>query len=167
MRTIACLALLFVFVSTPLAQTSVTHIRTVTIVDGTGKAGFLGDVTIKGNTISKIGKPNSAKPRAGESVIDGTGLVLAPGFIDIHNHSESGLLREGTAANQISQGITTVIVGPDGGSPESTGEYFAKLEGKIGINVGAFIGHGTVRGLVMKEDYKRATTPDGRGGPPS
>ena len=160
MRTFACLALLFVFVSTLFSQTSVTHIRNVTIIDGTGKAGFAGDITIKGDFISRIGKPNSVKPRQGETVIDGTGLVLAPGFIDIHNHSESGLLREGTAANQVSQGLTTVIVGPDGGSPESIGEYFAKLDGKIGINVGAFIGHGTIRGIVMKEDYKRATTPE-------
>ena len=154
------LALIFTLCISAFAQVSVTHIRNVTIVDGSGKPGFVGDVTIKGDVVSKIGKANSVKPRAGENVIDGTGLVLAPGFIDIHNHSESGLLREGTAANQVSQGITTVIVGPDGGSPESIGEYLAKLEGKIGINVGAFIGHGTMRGIVMKEDYKRATTAD-------
>ena len=157
MRT---LALLFALCLPAVAQSSVTHIRNVTIIDGTGKPSFAGDVTIKGNTISRIGKPNSAKARAGENVIDGTGLALAPGFIDIHNHSESGLLREGTAANQVSQGITTVIVGPDGGSPESIAEYFAKLDGKIAVNVGAFIGHGTVRGIVMKQDYKRAATPD-------
>ncbi|MEO5858095.1 MAG: D-aminoacylase [Pyrinomonadaceae bacterium] len=157
MRT---LALILVLSLSALAQASITHIRNVTIVDGTGKPGFAGDVTLKGNKISRIGKPNSSKQKSGETVVDGTGLVLAPGFIDIHNHSESGLLREGTAANQVSQGITTVIVGPDGGSPESIAEYFAKLDGKVGINVGAFIGHGTVRGLVMKEDYKRATTPE-------
>lgn len=160
MRTFSLLTLLFVFAATAFAQTSVMHIRNVTIVDGTGNPGYTGDVTIVGNSIARVGKPNSVKPKAGENVIDGTGLVLAPGFIDIHNHSEAGLLREGTAANQVSQGITTVIVGPDGGSPESIGEYFAKLEGKIGINVGAFIGHGTIRGIVMKEDFKRATTPE-------
>ena len=155
-----CLGLLFAVSSNLLGQTSATHIRNVTIVDGSGAPGFLGDVTFKGDRISKIGKPNSVKPRSGEDVIDGTGLILAPGFIDIHNHSESGLVREGTAANQVSQGITTVIVGPDGGSPESLGEYFGKLEGKVGINVGSFIGHGTIRGVVMKQDYKRTTTPE-------
>jgi len=154
------LALIFALCLSAFAQGSATHIRNVTIVDGTGKVGFLGDVTIVGNFIARIGKPNSVKARSGDTVIDGSGLVLAPGFIDIHNHSETGLLREGTAANQVSQGITTVIIGPDGGSPESIGEYFGKLEGKIGINVGAFIGHGTVRGIVMKEDYKRASTPE-------
>ncbi len=154
------LALMIALCVSAYAQTSVTHIRNVTIFDGTGRAGFLGDVTFRGDTISKIGKPNSAKPRPGENVIDGTGLVLSPGFIDIHNHSESGLLSEGTAGNQVSQGITTVIVGPDGGSPESIGEYFAKLEDKVGINVGASIGHGTIRGIVMKEDFKRPTTAD-------
>lgn len=160
MRIFSLVVLLIVLAVAGLGQSSVTHVRNVTIIDGSGKAGFAGDVTIKGNVISKIGKRNSVKAKSGETVIDGTGLVLAPGFIDVHNHSESGLLREGTAANQISQGITTVIVGPDGGSPESIGEYFAKLEGKIGINVGAFIGHGTVRGIVMKDDYKRVTTPE-------
>jgi N-acyl-D-amino-acid deacylase len=154
------LALILALCFSAFAQASVTHIRNVTIVDGTGKAGFVGDVTIQGSMIVRIGKPNSVKPGSGETMIDGTGLVLAPGFIDIHNHSESGLLREGTAANQVSQGLTTVMVGPDGGSPDSIAEYFAKLEGKIGINVGSFIGHGTVRGIVMKEDYKRASTPE-------
>ncbi|HCA59937.1 MAG TPA: N-acyl-D-amino-acid deacylase, partial [Blastocatellia bacterium] len=84
--------------------------------------------------------------------------VLAPGFIDIHNHSESGLLREGTAANQVSQGITTLIVGPDGGSPDSIGGYLSSLRGKTAVNVGAFIGHGTLRTLVMKEDLRRPAT---------
>lgn len=158
--TMKTLALIFVLSIAAFAQGSVTHITNVTVIDGTGKPGQLGDVTIIGNFIARIGKAKSVKPRSGDQVIDGTGLVLAPGFIDIHNHSESGLVREGTAANQVSQGITSVIVGPDGGSPESIGEYFAKLEGKIGINVGTFIGHGTIRGIVMKQDFKRTTTPE-------
>ena len=79
-------------------------------------------------------------------------------FIDIHNHSESGLLREGAAANQVSQGITTILVGPDGGSPFPISEYFAKLQGKIAPNVGSFIGHASLREQVMNGDYKRQTT---------
>ena len=148
--------LLLVFVTSPVSGQSASFvIRNATIIDGTGKPGRIGDVRVEGDTIKTVGK---VKPKAGEQVIDGTGLVLAPGFIDIHNHSESGLLREGTAANQVSQGITTVMVGPDGGSPENLGDYFAKLQGKIGLNVGAFIGHGTIRRIVMKDDYKRPST---------
>ena len=157
MRTpIFALALLLLIAISAAAQVPSFVIRNATIVDGSGKPGHLGDVRVEGDVIRSIG---AVKPKNGEQVIDGTGLVLAPGFIDIHNHSESGLLRQGTAANQVSQGLTTVIVGPDGGSPESIADYFAKLDGKIGINVGAFIGHGTLRHIVMKDDYKRTTTP--------
>ena len=145
------------FTTPAWAQKATFVIRNATIIDGTGRPGRIGDVRVDGDKITAVGK---VKPKKGEQVIDGAGLVLAPGFIDIHNHSESGLLREGTAANQVSQGITTVIIGPDGGSPESISEYFSKLNGKIGINVGAFIGHGTIRRIVMKDDFKRAASPD-------
>lgn len=154
-KTFAASLLVVSFVFSALAQINSFVIKNATIMDGTGKARFTGDVRIKGDTIVKIGKVKAAKD---EETIDGTGLVLAPGFIDIHNHSEGGLLREGTAANQVSQGITTVIVGPDGGSPWPIRDYFAKLQGKIGPNVGAFIGHATVREEVLKNDYKRVAT---------
>jgi N-acyl-D-amino-acid deacylase len=139
------------------AQTSIV-IKNATIIDGSGKPAFRGDVRIKGNKINKIAK--NVKPKKDELVIDANGKILAPGFIDIHNHSESGLLREGTAANQVSQGITTILVGPDGGSPFPIAEYLAKLEGKIAPNVGAFIGHATLREQVMNKDYFRKTTPE-------
>jgi N-acyl-D-amino-acid deacylase len=139
------------------AQTSIV-IKNATIIDGSGKPAFRGDVRIKGNKINKIAK--NVKPKKDELVIEASGKILAPGFIDIHNHSEGGLLREGTAANQVSQGITTILVGPDGGSPFPIAEYLAKLEGKIAPNVGAFIGHATLREQVMNKDYFRKTTPE-------
>ncbi|HNQ15558.1 MAG TPA: hypothetical protein PKM58_08345, partial [Pyrinomonadaceae bacterium] len=71
------------------------------IVDGSGTAAYAGSVRIKDGKIVKIGK---LKPKRGETVIDAGGKVLAPGFIDIHNHSEEGLLDEGAATNQLSQG---------------------------------------------------------------
>lgn len=137
------------------AQTTSLRIKNASIVDGSGKPAFKADVRVKDGKIAKVGK---IKEKKGEEVIDASGLVLAPGFIDIHNHSESGLQREGTAANQVSQGITTVLVGPDGGSPFPVNEYFRKLEGKIAVNVGAFIGHATLREQVMKDDYVRKAT---------
>lgn len=139
------------------AQSRSVLFQNASIIDGTGKAAFRGEVRIKDGKIAKIGK---IKPSKDEEVIDATGLVLAPGFIDIHNHSETGLLREGTAANQVSQGITTVLVGPDGGSPWPIAEYFTKLDGKIAVNVGAFIGHAEVRSQILKDDYKRTATPE-------
>lgn len=153
---------LFAFVTVLLltisgfGQTSSTLFKDATIIDGSGKARYVADIRIKDGKISKIGK---LKPKKNDQIVDAKGLVLSPGFIDIHNHSESGLLREGTAANQVSQGLTTIFVGPDGGSPDSIKEYLAQLEGKIGINVGAFIGHGTVRALVMGKDLRHESTP--------
>jgi len=146
---------LFVVVSISLGQTASLVIKNATIVDGSGRAAFRGDVRIEGGRIVKIG---SIKAKKNEAVLDANGKILAPGFIDIHNHSESGLLREGAAANQVSQGITTILVGPDGGSPFPISEYFAKLQGRIAPNVGAFIGHATLREQVMNDDYKRQTT---------
>jgi N-acyl-D-amino-acid deacylase len=154
-RKIFPAAWLFVFVSFAAAQNQSLLIRNALIADGTGKAAFRGDVRIGDGKIVKIG---SVKPKKNETVIDAGGKILAPGFIDIHNHSEAGLLREGAAANQVSQGITTILVGPDGGSPFPVADYLAKLQGKIAPNVGAFIGHATVREQILKNDYKRAAT---------
>lgn len=137
------------------AQTNSFVIKNATIIDGSGRAAFRGDVRITGDKIVKIG---NIKAKKDEAVIDANGRVLAPGFIDIHNHSEEGLQTEGTATNQVSQGITTILVGPDGGSPFPLNEYFAKLQGKIAPNVGAFIGHASLREQVMNGDYKRQTT---------
>ncbi|MGB7207574.1 MAG: D-aminoacylase [Pyrinomonadaceae bacterium] len=151
------LTVLQIFVASGNAQTRSTLIKNATIIDGSGEPSFRSDVRIRNGKIVKIGVIRASKD---DEVIDATGLVLAPGFIDIHNHSESGLLREGTAANQVSQGITTVLVGPDGGSPFPIKDYFAKLDRKIAVNVGAFIGHATVREEVMKNDYTRKATDD-------
>ncbi|MFN2500879.1 MAG: amidohydrolase family protein [Pyrinomonadaceae bacterium] len=131
--------------------------KNATVVDGSGRQRFKGDVRIKGDVIVKVG---AVKASAYDEVIDASGLILAPGFIDIHNHSESGLLREGMATNQVSQGITTVIIGPDGGSPFPITDYLARLQGRVAVNVGAFIGHATVREQVMKKDYTRKATDD-------
>jgi N-acyl-D-amino-acid deacylase len=132
-------------------------IKNATIVDGSGKSAFRGDVKIKNDKIVKIG---NIKAKKDDVVIDADGKILCAGFIDIHNHSESGLQTEGTATNQVSQGITTILVGPDGGSPFPIADYLSKLQGKIAPNVGAFIGHATLREQVMNGDYKRNTTPE-------
>lgn len=149
-----CALVLVSFVS---AQMNSFVIKNAAIIDGSGKASFQGDVRVKNGKIIKIG---SIKPKKDEQVIDANGKILAPGFIDIHNHSESGLQTEGTATNQVSQGITTILVGPDGGSPFPIADYLNKLNGKIAPNVGAFIGHASLREQVMNNDYARKTTPE-------
>lgn len=127
-----------------------------TLVDGTGARRRAADVRIIGDRITQIGK---LKPLSGERVIDAKGLIVAPGFVDIHNHSERGLLSEPSAKSQILQGITTLVVGPDGGSPFPIAEYLGRLEKqRTAVNVAAFVGHATVRRSVMGEDFKRAAT---------
>lgn len=152
---VLCLTFFAILANDTFAQEKPVVFKNATIIDGSGRAAFRGDVRIKSGKIVKVG---SIKPSSDDEVIDASGLVLAPGFIDIHNHSESGLLKEGTAANQVSQGITTILVGPDGGSPFPIKDYLDKLSGKIAPNVGAFIGHAEVREQVMKKDYTRKAT---------
>src|SRR5687767_5215764 len=142
-------------VSFVTAQNGAVVIKNALVIDGSGKKAVRADVRFKNGKIVKIG---SIRPKIGEEIMDAGGKILAPGFIDIHNHSESGLLREGAAANQVSQGITTIAVGPDGGSPFPIAEYFAKLEGRIAPNVLSFIGHATVRERVLGGDYIRRAT---------
>lgn len=136
-------------------QTNGIVFKNALIIDGTGRSAFRADLRVKNGKIVKIG---AIRPGSGDDVIAADGLVLAPGFIDIHNHSESGITGDGTAANQVSQGLTTIFVGPDGGSPYPIADYLARLNGRIAVNVGAFIGHATIREQVMKTDYLRKAT---------
>jgi N-acyl-D-amino-acid deacylase len=138
-----------------LTQRKAIVIKGATVIDGSGRRGFAANVRIVDDKIVAIG---NFQPIASDEVIDARGLTLAPGFIDIHNHSESGLLTEGTAASQISQGITTLAVGPDGGSPFPLADYLTKLENKTSVNTLAFVGHATVRERVMGANYKRQAT---------
>lgn len=127
-----------------------------TVIEGSGRPAFRANVRITGDRIAKVGR---FAPRSDEELVQGRGLVVAPGFIDIHNHSEDGLTREPAAANQVSQGITTLAVGPDGGSPWPIADYLKRREAQgIAVNVLSFIGHATVRQQVMGKDYDRAAT---------
>jgi len=127
-----------------------------TLVDGSGAPRRVADVRIAGATIKEVGK---LKPQPGERVVDAKGLVVAPGFVDIHNHSDRGLANDPTAKSQILQGITTIAVGPDGGSPWPIGEYLERYaKQRLATNLIAFVGHATVRQRVMEQDFKRAAT---------
>src|SRR5439155_929501 len=103
--------------------------------------------------------PSAARP--GDAVVDAKGLVVSPGFIDIHNHSSGELAGDPAAESQVAQGITTVVLGPDGSSPWPIGEYLAeRRQNPAAVNVAVMVGHATVRRLVMKDDYKRAARTD-------
>lgn len=150
-----CVALPLTLASGNAQQRKAIVITNATVIDGSGRRRVRASVRIEGDTITAVG---NFKPSPADEVIDARGKILAPGFIDIHNHSESGLLSEPTAATQVSQGITTLAVGPDGGSPFPVADYLGRLEGKTAVNVLSFVGHATVRSRVMGNDYKRLAT---------
>ncbi|NDD64487.1 MAG: D-aminoacylase, partial [Acidobacteria bacterium] len=113
-------------------------IRGGRLVDGTGSPARIADIRVAGERIVAIGR---LTPKKGERIIDAQGLVVAPGFIDIHNHSERGFADDPGARSQILQGITTIAVGPDGGSPWPIGEYLDwGRQQRLATNLLAFVG---------------------------
>ncbi len=128
------------------------------VIDGTGAPGRVTSVRVIGDRIADIG--NDLHQRQGETVVIGTGLVLAPGFIDTHSHADGALFEHRDALAAVSQGITTVVVGQDGGSEYPLADFFAHVQrDPATINVASYVGHGTVRDLVLGKDYKRVATP--------
>ena len=136
---------------------STTVIIHAQIADGTGQPLRKASVRIAGDRITKIG---NFQPVQGEQVIDAQGLVLAPGFIDIHNHSTEGIESDPLAETQIAQGITTVIVGADGDSPWPIAPWLkARQANPPSVNIAVLAGHATIREEVMAKDFKRVATP--------
>jgi N-acyl-D-amino-acid deacylase len=143
---------------TQAATSSTLLIENVRIVDGTGAPARSGDVRITGATIAAIG---NLQPQENEVVRDGEGLVLAPGFIDTHSHAGGDLREQPRAIPAVSQGITTIVAGQDGGSFLPLADFFAALEANpVAVNVASYVGHNTLRAQVMGNDYERAATDD-------
>ena len=125
------------------------------IIDGAGNPWFYGDVGVSGNKITSIG--DLSKDKA-DKTIDATGLIIAPGFIDVHTHIEGDEKKTPTADNFIYDGVTTVITGNCGTSNIDISKYFKFLDSlKLSINVGTLIGHNDVRSAVLGEG---AVTPN-------
>lgn len=117
------------------------------IVDGTGNSWILGDVAVKNGKIIAKGHLDSwTAPK----IIDATGLIVCPGFIDVHTHIENLEKKDPEAKNFVYDGVTTVITGNCGDSHTDIKKYFNYLDSlKTSINIGSLVGHNDVRKAVM------------------
>ncbi len=121
-------------------------IRNGRVIDGTGNPYFLADVAIKGDKIVKIGRITER----GKLEIDAKGMVVSPGFIDVHTHVERRALKAPFIDNYLRQGVTTVIAGNCGSHTFPLRKWFAELENNgIAINYASLAGHNTIRRKVM------------------
>jgi N-acyl-D-amino-acid deacylase len=132
-------------------------LRNARIVDGSGKPAYRGDVAISGDIIANIAPTIEGRATR---IIDVGGQVLAPGFIDVHTHvlTRRGIFEHPTADNYVRQGVTTVIEGPDGRSPVPIAPLLRRLATlPKSVNIGTFIGQGSVRTAVMGEVNRPAS----------
>ncbi len=133
--------------------------RDARVLDGTGNPWFRADVAVAGDRIAAVGRLGDAAARR---VIDARGLYLAPGFIDVHTHAGENLDDDTLSAAEpvLAQGVTTVVVNPDGGGAlDLAAQREAILEHGVGVNVAQLIGHGAVRREVLGTQ-DRAATPE-------
>lgn len=132
-------------------------IRNGKILDGTGNSWFYGDIAVKDGKILKLGYLANM---TGLKTIDAKGLIVAPGFIDVHGHVETDVLKNPTADNYIYDGVTTVITGNCGGSMRDIGAYLHLVDSiRPSINIATLIGHNTVRSQIL-EHANRAPNAD-------
>jgi len=126
------------------------------IVDGTGNPWFRGSIAIKDGRIVKVGRFDNAETKY---VIDAKNQIVAPGFIDVHAHTED-IFDNPTAENFVRMGVTSLITGNCGGSVTDVGEFLGRFKEKpLAVNLGTLIGHNSVRSSAMGLD-DRAPTPE-------
>ncbi len=117
------------------------------IIDGSGNSWYYGDVAIRDGKIVKIGR---SKDWSAPRIIEAKGLIVAPGFVDVHTHIEGNDLLVPTAGNFIMDGVTSVVTGNCGSSNVDVAKYFRQLDSvKTSINVATLIGHNSVRTAAM------------------
>ena len=129
-------------------------IRHGRIVDGTGNPAFYADIAVTHGRIAAIGRVEGKA----KTEVDATGLIVAPGFIDVHTHADE-VAESPRAENFLRMGVTTVVVGNCGSSALDVGKFFREIERKpVSINAATLIGHNTVREKAMGGDFDREPT---------
>ena len=156
---------------TSAMETADIVIRGGTIIDGTGRAGYRGDIAVKDGTIIALGDLQRLR---GQREFSAEGLAVAPGFIDAHAHSDTMFVRDNSGASKLYQGVTTEISGNCGDSPFPAPmgntdpwqlpsfadflEAFSSRCCRMAVNQALLVGHGTLRETVAG-DANRAVTP--------
>jgi dihydroorotase/N-acyl-D-amino-acid deacylase len=125
------------------------------VVNGSGSPWFYGDVGIRGDTIAAVG----LIPQADAAVrIDARGMVVAPGFIDIHSHGRRGINAVPTAENYLREGVTTFLEGQDGSSPLPLGPFLDGIRRTpISVNFATCVGQGSIRSETIGLVNRKAT----------
>jgi N-acyl-D-amino-acid deacylase len=157
MSCISPLVLVSLLAADPVAADVV--LRGGTIYDGSDREGVVGDVAIKGDRLVGVGQFEVA-PGARE--VDAKGMVVAPGFIDLHSHSDGPILEPKTRqnANFLMQGCTSVVTGNCGAGPVDVAAYYQKIDERgAGTNVLHLVPHGSLRSQVMGKT-NRPPSPD-------
>jgi len=129
------------------AQQADILIKNGKLLDGTGNSWFYGDLAVRNGKIVAIGKLSAW---TATKTIDAKGLIVAPGFIDVHTHIEGDEKKNPTADNFIYDGVTTVVTGNCGLGEVKVAQYFSMLDSlRISVNVATLVGHNDVRKAVM------------------
>src|SRR5215470_7920059 len=152
-------AIVLLFVSVALLSAQTTRfdilITGAKVIDGSGSAWFYGDVGIQGDSIGAMGRLGDASAAVR---IDGRGMVVAPGFIDIHSHGRRGIAAVPTAENYLREGVTTIVEGPDGSSPLPIKDFLDGIrKTPISINFATCVGQGSIRTQVVGLANRKAT----------
>ncbi|MES1219497.1 MAG: amidohydrolase family protein, partial [Bacteroidota bacterium] len=148
---------LFLFSSAVVAQNPDCDIiiKNGRIIDGTGNSWYYGNIAVKDGKIFKIGRDVNLSAK---KIIDANGLIIAPGFIDVHTHLEGDETKDPNATNFIMDGVTTCVTGNCGSSNHNIGKYLHWIDSlKLSINVATLIGHNDVREEVMGSANRDAT----------
>ena len=131
-------------------------IQNARIADGTGAPLIIGSVAVKDRRIVQVGTVTGTAT----VTLDAHGQVVAPGFIDVHTHSEK-IAENPAAENFLRMGVTTIVTGNCGGSRTDVAQFFAELEkARVAIHVATLIGHNSVRELAMGGSFIGAPNAD-------
>ena len=131
-----------------------------TVVDGSGSPGVVGDVAIRDGVIVGVGTLDDVGVDAAWT-IDCSGLVVCPGFIDLHNHSDRQVVHANTRAvvNYVTQGCTTIVTGNCGSGPVDVAKFYDQIdEHGAGVNVAHLLAQGSLRGHVIGNTLREPTT---------